>query len=432
MGDWRLWWYYGVQLAGGFCLLLMLATVFSPWNRVRCNPILCSFCVTWLLTTPILCLLLFTRTVTGPPPPQSVCLASATLVMSQTNMVATAGLALVAHVHALVAPSQRHKFISPWFLNVKLLVIAPYAVFVATIFVVLGLGLSNPHKVHRVLFYCVVDIDILTIVIGVYDVICLLATVVFEILIVVGLRREHSSSFAHRIEPQLAWRVALFGVYALIALGLSVVSAIDWTSVVPDMILCTFAIAMFFTFGSQKAIANQWKHNFTWPCRRYKEGASNKPVGLPSFGSGTSFSGKRPKGPGSSDTLPIPLTKQTTPNPPRSTRPSKRPDPVPDEGAVELSAAGGAPERDRRGGNLDPFEITTIEEVDSFDAPPVRKYSSRVPRFAGGPPPRRNHILSTTTYEADTLGGTTFEQNDTRISFAPPASTIHSTPSYMQ
>ncbi|KZW00670.1 hypothetical protein EXIGLDRAFT_720899 [Exidia glandulosa HHB12029] len=429
MGDWRLWWYYGIQLAGGACLVLMLATVFSPWNRVRCNPVLTSFCVTWLLTTPILCFLLFTRSATGDPPSQGVCLASAALVMSQTNLVATAGLALVAHVYTLLSASLRHRFTSPWFLNIALLVAAPYAVFTLTVFIVLGLGLAHPDKVHRVVFYCVVDIDALTITIGVYDAICLVATIFFEILIVIGMRREHPSSFSHRIEPQLVWRVALFGVYALIALGLSIFSAVDWTSVVPDMVLCTFALAMFVTFGSQKAILSQWQSNLTYPCRRVKEASGSKLVHLPS-GSGSSFSGKKAKGMGSSDS-PAP-TRVPAPRVHFKTR-GGVPAAVPEDdivdinGSHELMEIGGDPDRK----NLDPFTITTIDEVDSFDAPVERKYSSRVPRFMN-PPPRRQHHLSTTLHEASTNGGTTFEQNDTRISFAPPGSTIHSTPSYMQ
>lgn len=423
MSDWRLWWYYCFQIAGGLTLLLMLVTVLSPWNRVRCNPVLTSYCATWVISAPMMCLLLFANRVTGPPPSHGLCLASAALVMSQTNLVATSGLALVAHVYTLLAPSVKHRFSSPWFLNVKLLAIGPYVIFSITVLTVLGLGLRHPDKVHRSVFYCVVDIDVLTIVVGVYNVICLVAVMFFEVLIIIGMRREHPASISQRVEPQLLWRVVLFGIYASAGLGLAIQSAIDWTSVICDMFLATFGFAMFITFGSQKAIVNQWKANVTYPCRRIKEVTTSRTATF-SHTSGSSSNGKRGK---HSSSLPDNARIPVRP-PPRSQQDARIsrlpsfPVAVPEDDVLDAYGSTELATKDGRK-DIDPFTITTVDEVDSLDLPPERKYSSRVPRFMSARRP---------PHEVSTEGNTTLDQNDTTISFAPPGSTIHSTPSYMQ
>lgn len=183
---------------------------------------------------------------------------------------------------------------------------------------------------------------------------------------------------------------------------------------------------------------NQWKATLAYPCRRAKEVKENKLVHLPSQGSGSSLSGKKAKGAGSSDSP----TPRKTRNYPAArvqfasgapSRSSAYPKAIPEDDVVDISDSteldemGG--DRDRK--DLDPFTISTIEELDSFDRPPQRKYSSRVPRFTN-PPSRRQQVLSTTMHDSSMNEGTTFDQHETRISFAPAASTIHSVPSYMQ
>ena len=62
------------------------------------------------------------------------------------------------------------------------------------------------------------------------------------------------------MDIQLAVRVMLFGFYIFVGLALSVISVIDWTSVVPDLCFSTFSLAVFAIFGSQRDILRVWKN----------------------------------------------------------------------------------------------------------------------------------------------------------------------------
>ncbi|KAJ3490035.1 hypothetical protein NLI96_g1706 [Meripilus lineatus] len=98
--DWRIFFYFTVQLVGALGLTLLLATMIWPskFRRPR-NPLLISLCASWWISTfPCLCLLYYAGQVTGPPPSFKICLTSATLTMSQSVLVATTAPALVCHV----------------------------------------------------------------------------------------------------------------------------------------------------------------------------------------------------------------------------------------------------------------------------------------------------------------------------------------------
>ncbi|KAH7104455.1 hypothetical protein BKA62DRAFT_461372 [Auriculariales sp. MPI-PUGE-AT-0066] len=271
MGDPQLYWYFGCQLLGGGLLACMLVTVLWPWSRVRCNPVLTSFCMTWLLSVPMMCLLLFTRQLTGPQPTASVCAASAALVMSQSHLSGTAGLALVAHVYTLLATSLRHRFILPPFFSVKLLTVIPYIVFGVSAIAIGIVGATHPANLKRAKFYCVYDSTPLTVVTALYDALCVLGIIFFEFLIFVNIRRENIASFAHRVEPSLVWRVLVLGVYVTIGFGLAIWASIDWSTTISDLIFATFGIGMFAVFGTQKAIVERWKGLLSCSCIRPKD-----------------------------------------------------------------------------------------------------------------------------------------------------------------
>lgn len=70
---------------------------------------------------------------------------------------------------------------------------------------------------------------------------------------------KSKSSAGSGLDFQLAVRVVLFGFYIFAGLALSVVSIINWTSVVPDLCFSTFSLAVFAIFGSQQDIVRVWK-----------------------------------------------------------------------------------------------------------------------------------------------------------------------------
>ncbi|KAH7104454.1 hypothetical protein BKA62DRAFT_461374 [Auriculariales sp. MPI-PUGE-AT-0066] len=430
MHEWQYYWYYACELAGGALLACLLVTVFWPGNRIRCNPVLTSYCMAWLLSTPVMCLLLFARQVKGPPPSNAICAASAALVMSQTHLTSTAGLALVIHVYTLLATSMRHRFALPSFLSIRLLIAIPYVVFGISSIVVGALAGANPDRVRRAYFYCVYDSDALNIVSGVYDAICLITVFYFEVLIFINFRREKRAVVANRVDPSLVWRVLIFGVYAAIGLGLAVWSALDWASPDADSVFATFALGMFVTFGTQKAVLERWKRLLFCSFARQKDseskGSGSTTPRHPKRNAQTARSHKLPRfpfrnGAGGAGDSAYPQTPQGV-----GSSDGKR-----TQATVEFEATLDLKDikrhRTRGKAHLDPFDEssdsdTGVEHLDSESPPQTSTGSIPLSPRATYQPRRQMESYEITSATA----------GDTIISFAPADSMVRSIPSYMR
>ena len=108
-----------------------------------------------------------------------------------------------------------------------------------------------------------------TIFLGVFGGACCVVAIILEAWIGILLHKNRSrttpsakskSSAGAGMDLQLAVRVVLFGFYIFAGLALSVVSIINWTSVVPDLCFSTFSLAVFAIFGSQQDILRVWKN----------------------------------------------------------------------------------------------------------------------------------------------------------------------------
>jgi hypothetical protein len=165
-------------------------------------------------------------------------------------------------------------------------VLLPYLVFFLVAGAVLTVGLIRPELVSRATFYCVVRSDVLNIFVGVFGGLCCVAAIVLEAWIALLLQKNRrkrdlrrnanqnitnpntnhtspsSTSTTSGMDVQLAIRVILFGFYIFFGLALSIISILNWTSVVPDLCFSTFSIAVFAIFGSQQDIMRVWKRGF--------------------------------------------------------------------------------------------------------------------------------------------------------------------------
>ncbi|CAG7847830.1 SubName: Full=Uncharacterized protein {ECO:0000313/EMBL:CCA77879.1} [Serendipita indica DSM 11827] len=274
-GDWRYWFYFLAHSIGGAGLSLLLLTMCLPLRRVRRNPVLISMCFSWWLGSfPNLTLLFFTNNVLGSPPSHATCLASAALTMAQTPLNAVCAVMLVYNVwsvlHFTSAQSNTGKA------RTVLLVLIPYVVFLICAGVVVTVGVIRPELVARATFYCVVRSNVLTIFLGIFGGVCCVVAIILEAWIAFLLRsnkksasRNHApyddsknSTSSSKLDLQLAIRVMLFGFYIFAGLALSIVSILNWTSVIPDLCFSTFSIAVFAIFGSQHDVVRVWKKAF--------------------------------------------------------------------------------------------------------------------------------------------------------------------------
>ncbi|KAG8869354.1 hypothetical protein FRC20_001572 [Serendipita sp. 405] len=279
-GDWRYWFYFLAHSIGGAGLTLLLLTMCLPLKRVRRNPVLISMCFSWWLGSfPNTTLLFYTNNVLGGPPSQAVCLASAALVMAQTPLNAVCAVVLVYNVWSILYFTTARSTSST--ARTFMLVCIPYVIFFVCAGAVLTVGLLHPDLVGRATFYCVVRSNTLMIFLGVFGGICCVLAIGMEAWIAILLRSNKSksthkhnhhytndanrnqsmdtSASSSRLDLQLAVRVILFGFYIFFGLALSVLSILNWTSVVPDLCFATFSIAVFAIFGSQQDVMGVWK-----------------------------------------------------------------------------------------------------------------------------------------------------------------------------
>jgi hypothetical protein len=106
--------------------------------------------------------------------------------------------------------------------------------------------------------------------IGIFGGACCVLAIILEAWIGILLHKNRSrtmpssktksSSGTSGMDLQLAVRVMLFGFYIFAGLALSIISVINWTSVVPDLCFSTFSLAVFAIFGSQQDILRVWKN----------------------------------------------------------------------------------------------------------------------------------------------------------------------------
>jgi hypothetical protein len=257
--DWRLWFYFGMLFAGGLGLTVLLLTMTLSGKLLRRNPVLISLCFSWWLCPfPCLSLLLFTNSLVGDTQPDpTLCLVSATLVTALTPMVSVAGLAIVYHIWStLVLESEPKRLMQ----RIIILVILPYIVFMGFSSAAVTIGLLYPDKVVRASFYCVVQVEPLLITVGAFSFLACLIAVIMEVWIAVVMLRHRDRAKKRGTDVQLVFRIFAFGFYLLLGLGLSIVSVVDFSSIIPDMFFSTYGLAVFIIFGSQKDVLRTWRN----------------------------------------------------------------------------------------------------------------------------------------------------------------------------
>ncbi|TFK52793.1 hypothetical protein OE88DRAFT_1733786 [Heliocybe sulcata] len=232
------------------------------------NPVLISLCSSWWLSTfPCLLLLYFSGEVVGPPPRYSTCLASASLTIAQSALVATSATSLVFHIWLTMRDAVGPKPVPPlWYrdsLETILLVLMPYLAFVITGLTTLVLGFAHPSSVYRALFYCVVDIRALEVTVSAICLATLVLAGLFGFWTGVLLVRNCSSIVEQDLDQSFTIRVVVFAAYVLLGLALNGSAIKNWTNPVPDLCLSTFGIVVFLVFGSQRDILVTWRSALT-------------------------------------------------------------------------------------------------------------------------------------------------------------------------
>lgn len=255
--------YFTFQLFG-FVTLPFLTCMFLFCPSVKRHPTMPNNTFLWSLSSLMGCLLLFTRQLDGPEPSHILCRAQSALTLSQPPAMSAGALSLVWKVWSLTWSVRTNAVVSkePLWMSCLLLGI-PWVLWgiLAGIFA----GVQTQSSVYRASFYCTSDIQVLGTVSSALTAMLLILCLAFQSwTVIIVYKRYRKSRRLSRAEvgdvsvPFLA-RIVAFMLFVLVALVLSFIATSNFSLEVPDIIIASIGVAIFFIFSSQEDVLIVWR-----------------------------------------------------------------------------------------------------------------------------------------------------------------------------
>ncbi|PVF99416.1 hypothetical protein CPB86DRAFT_756901 [Serendipita vermifera] len=258
--------YFALQLFSIVTLSILTWTLLFGLKQPgasKPNPLLAANTSSYVLSGIISSLLLFSNRLHGSEPPRALCEAQSALMLAFPPLLGGLALSLVLTVWRLawLVHNERTLGISDTKFNI-LLIAFPYVTFLS--FVLSGALVGARSNVQRKTFYCLTDNRPMTTASAVTSAIFLFTTCVFQLwtLYIVYRRYRISKKFGRDqigTDVPLFVRVFAFGIFVFAALILSILAALNWTLVVPDIIVACSGPIVFFVFASQPEVLRAWK-----------------------------------------------------------------------------------------------------------------------------------------------------------------------------
>nr|GAT55966.1 predicted protein [Mycena chlorophos] len=213
-------------------------------------------------------------------PPFHLCLYSSVASMWNVPLMAGSALAMVVKVWSGVViachPTWRREFLE-WVNYTPLLLALPYIAAVPIFVTGLSIALQNPSLVFRGSpFYCIVENSALQnaasgLAAG-FTLLCLVFSAWITGTLLHSRWRLRQIIDYHGVPYSFVLRTLLFSCFVAVALVVSIVSLTSsFSAVVPDVVVSTCNVALFFIFSTSRTIID-----FVFPCRR------EKPISMPS------------------------------------------------------------------------------------------------------------------------------------------------------
>ncbi|EIN10616.1 hypothetical protein PUNSTDRAFT_142590 [Punctularia strigosozonata HHB-11173 SS5] len=281
-----------LQLVGGLGLLVLLLTVILS-KTVQRQATWVSFIASWVrenhfsqalftnrpgqvISSVSYTLLAFFRQSTGAEPHPALCFIQAALIYGSPVLTAYTALSLVLEL--LI--NARDLFLDKRKLARLLLVVVPYVLYIVALLEASLVGLARKDEIKRLPsgIYCSNSSGVPGSISGALVILGLAATLLSEI--VLGLefyRARRAFGFLQEPETKLPMsmfiRLAIFTVFAGLAIGISVAFTFHSTELLPNMCLALMPVATLLTF-TQMDIIRAWKWWTKAPSyhgRRYSE-----------------------------------------------------------------------------------------------------------------------------------------------------------------
>ncbi|KAF8336506.1 uncharacterized protein EI90DRAFT_183386 [Cantharellus anzutake] len=164
----------------------------------------------------------------------------------------------------------------------------PHLTYVAVAIPVLKYGRRHPEQLSRHRLYCSLDMAFVSPLVGILTGTLLLATFILQACTTYVLWRNYRSTLANGfINTPIAIRASIFSTYVLMAFALNCFSTADPTAVAPAITLSTVPLAVFFIFGTQKDVLDEWRR-LVRGCR-WSRTRLRSPSDCQNQGNGSSF-----------------------------------------------------------------------------------------------------------------------------------------------
>ncbi|TEB35553.1 hypothetical protein FA13DRAFT_1728387 [Coprinellus micaceus] len=246
-------------------LPILLAIILIA-KGVQRHPTFANLCVAFIIVGFSSTLLLYASAITGPEPPEVLCLLQASLLYGMPTLTSTAAFMLVWQMFLRIyaahhaKPYQDDKHI----IRLWIMLTSPYVMFFIPVLVTAVIGANNHTRIsrNRRYFYCSLDCLPLTNAISIVSASILFGTILliaWTIYILVRhriLTKSGRSTLRVAIDLSFPIRIMVFGLYLLCAMSLSLLSISSPSSPVPDLVIAFAGLMVIIIFGTQRDIMN--------------------------------------------------------------------------------------------------------------------------------------------------------------------------------
>ncbi|KAJ7681209.1 hypothetical protein B0H17DRAFT_898265, partial [Mycena rosella] len=241
------------------CALVPLFIITVVVQGLRTSATLLSLQLSFILASGAASALIWTGHARDLNPPFELCLINASAIMSNIPLNGGAALSLVVNVWgaAMIIWHPRVRPVMQWITWTPILILFPW-IFSLPLFIAgIVVGLQDRTKVFRGSpFYCVLDDSLQTISAALGAVLALTTLILAtwtSINLFINRRRVGSSRFSENsnISYTFTSRVIVFSIFvgAAFVAGIVALSS-SFDAVIPDIIVASLGVAVFFIFAS--------------------------------------------------------------------------------------------------------------------------------------------------------------------------------------
>jgi len=296
--------FFAFQILGGHIgFPILLAVIFALRNPSSRHPLFINFCVIWIISSIVFCILLYAGYDTGPDPPFMICTVQASLVYAMPIMAAVSLWALVFHLWLSLREALTKAQIIRSRKRLWVLVALPYLVAIPYIVFPAIVAHMVPYRVARRQsgfgFHCTIDFQPLRMTVAISVAIPLVLLLVWVFLVARICYKNWRSVRTTRVygwrSANLFARIAIFTLYIVIGIVACVIAIASPSNRFRILFQASLPTAAFLLFGTRPNLWRRRSEAQTVTSRRVRSGSSSP--GSSNSGAASSNSSTGARGP---------------------------------------------------------------------------------------------------------------------------------------